>query len=364
MRRAALRLKGLFRMLLAALALLAATGAAQAVMLVELALNATARPYGPGNGVQELRQEFSVPSGPGELIVTYTEERYVGGPGGFSYDPKDLSNERLGFGGAATYTPRDPKPGERYVVRVTYAHSFSKKVWVARLTARHEYQAYQVRNRGKQHAGVLRLTIEFAPGGAQPQTPPAPATPAQPAPTQPPPAPPAVATPQPAPPVPVPPPPVVTPPVAPPPPPPPIAPPRGGLPQGRDSYDSISSLRGDPFDGGEWSNARNGSAWARRELAAPACVAGFTLPWAGSDVTTQGASIVVTLTAADGRRHVVFDLRGVAIARGFSPGGSGVVEPAQQVSFLPMRIVAVEVTMSGHGWFQMRGLSFAPGACP
>lgn len=350
------------RILLVACLLLLGTSAARAVMLVELALNATARPYGPGAGVQELQQEFSVPGGPGQVIVTYTEETYVGGPGGFWFEPKDLSNERLGFGGATTYTPRDPAKGQRYVVRTTYAHSFSKKVWVAKLTARHEYQAYQVRNRGRQHAGVLRLTIEFVPGGAQPQTP------AQPGPTQPAPATPAPTQPAPQPPAATPPP-VVTPPVAPPvviapPPPPPIVPPRGGLPAGRDSFDSISILRGDPFDGGEWSNARNGSAWARRELAAPACVSGLVLGSAGSDVSTQGASIVVTLTAADGRRHTVFDLRDAAIARDFSPGGTGRIEGAQQVSFLPMRIVAVEVTMSGHGWFRLAGLRFTPAVCP
>ncbi|MBI5828010.1 MAG: hypothetical protein HZB20_00350 [Chloroflexi bacterium] len=143
---------------------------ALAVMLVELKIDATARPYNPDNPLSSAQQDFSVPDAEGQLIVTYTEDRYVGGPGGFTYDPVDLSPEYLGWGGSAEYTPRDPVAGQPFKVVVTYQHSYSKKMWRATLTARHDYQAFQIRDRGQQFAGTLTLTIEFIPKSADPIT--------------------------------------------------------------------------------------------------------------------------------------------------------------------------------------------------
>lgn len=148
----------------------ALTGPTLAVMLVELKIDATARPYHPDDPVSSGQQDFSVPAGEGQLIMTYTEDRYVGGPGGFTLDPVDLSNEYLGWGGAAEYTPRDPIAGQPYKVVVTWNHSFSKKMWRATLTARHAYQAFQVRDRGQQLASTQTLTVEFIPKSAAPIT--------------------------------------------------------------------------------------------------------------------------------------------------------------------------------------------------
>jgi hypothetical protein len=157
-------------MLLAVAMIGAVTGPTLAVMLVELKIDATGRPYNPEDPVSSAKQQFSVPDDEGQLIVTYTEDRYVGGPGGFTYDPVDLSNEYLGWGGSAEYTPRDPAPGQTYKVVVTYNHSFSKKMWLATLTARHAYQAFQVRDRGQQIASTQTLTVEFIPKSADPIT--------------------------------------------------------------------------------------------------------------------------------------------------------------------------------------------------
>ena len=136
------------------LAVLAACSAttAQAVMLVNLSIDATARPYGPKDPVMSLQQQFSVPGGEGKLIMTYTEDRYVGGPGGFNLDPIDLSNDHIGWGGSTVYTPHDPIKGQPYRVQQIWLTAYSKKMWVATLTAHHEYQAFQVRDRGKQIA--------------------------------------------------------------------------------------------------------------------------------------------------------------------------------------------------------------------
>lgn len=299
----------------AALALFAAT-AAGAVTLVDLKLSATARPYGPDNPVVSQRQEFSVPNQKGIVVMTFTEDHYVGGPGGFAVDPKDLSNDHLGWNGSTEYTPHDPIKGQPYRVQTIWRTDFSKKVWVATLTARHEYQAYQVRHLGRQIASTQQLTIEFIPGDA------------------------------------------ATPPSAPPP-----APVPGALPQGRDQFDSTSLLKGDPFNGGSWANAKNGSATASRDLDHAVCISGLNLQSAGSDMTTRDASIKIVLSGPSGSR-VALDVRDAAINRQFSPGGSGNVLPPQTASFAPFETTRVEVQMTGSGWFMLNGLTFSFAPCP
>jgi hypothetical protein len=143
---------------------------AYAVMLVNLSIDATARPYGPKDPVITVQQQFSVPGGPGTLIMTYTEDRYVGGPGGFTLDPKDLSNDHIGWGGSTEYTPHTPIKSQLYRVQTIWRSDFSKKLWVASLTARHAYQAFQIQDRGQQLASSQRLTLEFIPGTPTNQT--------------------------------------------------------------------------------------------------------------------------------------------------------------------------------------------------
>lgn len=162
-------LRRLLRAVVVGAALIAAgTAPAFAVKLVELKIDATARPYYPEDPVSSGQQDFSVPDEEGKLVMTYTEDRYVGGPGGFALDPVDLSNEYLGWGGGAEYFPRDPVVGQPYKVVVTWDNSFSKKMWRATLTARHAYQAFQIRDRGQQLASTQTLTVEFIPSSAEP----------------------------------------------------------------------------------------------------------------------------------------------------------------------------------------------------
>ncbi len=337
---------------------------AAAVMLVELNVNATTRATGPTAPVDQKRQEFSVPAGPGTLIMTYTERAYVGGPGGFWLTEKNLSNDALGFGGSCTYTPRNPVKGQPYRVECNWLRDFSKKNWVASLTARHDPP-----NR-RQFEGVLTLNLEFVPG-----TPPDPAKPptSQPAPPTgggtPPPAAPAPKSPAPQPPAPpsVPPvapsPPIVSPPPPNPPAPAPVAPSPPPSIRGDDSFDSTSAVRGDPFNGGEWRNARNGSASAVRILANPVCVAGLSVDGAGTDVDAAGSMILVRLVGPSGA-HVALDIRDAVVNRDFSPGPGGRVLPPQTRSFAPFLTTKIEVAMSGHGWFLLRGLKLSLVPCP
>lgn len=341
-----------------------------AVMLVELNVNAASRKIGPAAPVDQKKQEFSVPGGPGTVVLTYTERAYIGGPGGFWITEKNLSNDKLGFGGECVYTPRETVKGQPYQVRCTWLRDFSRKNWVATLTARHDPQMQ------RQFAGVLTLNIEFIPGTpqdpAKPVAQPAPAPAPQPPPAAPPvsqppaappasppaatPAPPAApATPQPHPQPPAAAPPAAPAPVAPPPPPPSI--------RGSDSFDSTSFVGGDPFDGGEWRNARNGSASAVRTLSRPACIAGLSLESAGTDVNTAGSVIQVRLVGPAGS-FTALDIRDAAINRAFSPGPGGNVLPPQSRTFAPFLTSRIEVAMSGHGWFMLRGLRLALAPCP
>jgi hypothetical protein len=150
----------------------------------------------------------------------------------------------------------------------------------------------------------------------------------------------------------------------------PPAPPKGGavaggaLPQGRNSFDSTSVSSGDPFNGGTWSNAQNGHAFAQRLLMPPVCIGGLALESAGSDMSTRGARISIELTGPYGAHFMALDLRGVAVNRDFSPGGSGKVVPPQSATFPPFATSRIEVRMSGHGWFLMKGLRFAVVPCP
>lgn len=346
---------------------------AGAVMLVELNVNAASRQFGPAAPIDQKQQEFSIPtSTPGTVVMTYTESTYVGGPGGFQLTEKRLSNDPLGFGGACVYTPRDPIKGQPYRVQCTWLRDFSKKNWVATLTARHDWP-----NR-RQFAGALTLNVEFIPG--TPQDAPRPPTAA---PASPPPAPSPTAPPrQPAPPAPVAPPPAATPapvappapvtpptslptqphpPVAPPPPAAPVAPPPSI--RGSDSFDSTSFVAGDPFDGGEWRNARNGSASATRTLARAACVTGVSVQGAGTDVNTAGSVIQIRLVGPAGV-FTALDVRDAAINRDFSPGPGGPVLPPQSRSFAPFATTKIEVAMSGNGWFLLRGLKLSLVPCP
>lgn len=357
----ALKSRGLSLLALAG-ALLAAQPAG-AVMLVELKVNASNRGYGPAAPVDQKAQDFAVPSGPGTVVMTYTESTYVGGPGGFWLVEKKLSNDALGFGGACVYTPHDPVKGQPYRVQCTWLRDFSKKNWLATLTARYDPQ-----NR-RQFAGVLTLNVEFIPGTPQdPAKPPAsaPATPTAP------PLPPAAhpSTPV-SPPVASPPaaPPVAPPASSPPPPPPPTVPPAPAAPtpapsiRGSDSFDSTSVVHGDPFDGGEWRNARNGSASAVRVLARPVCVAGLALDGAGTDVDAAGSAIQIRLVGPSGA-FTALDIRDAVVNRDFSPGPGGRVLPPQARTFAPVVTTRIEAAMSGHGWFLLRGLKLSVVPCP
>jgi hypothetical protein len=137
-----------------------------------------------------------------------------------------------------------------------------------------------------------------------------------------------------------------------------------GLPAGQDQFDSTSFVSGDPFNGGEWRNARNGSAFAVRALPQPVCIAGLHIESGGTDVDTRGSAIRIVLHGPGGGSHMALHIEGGAINRSFSPGGAGETVPPQTRGFAPFATTRVEVTMEGHGWFLIRGLTFSVVPCP
>jgi hypothetical protein len=96
----------------------------------------------------------------------------------------------------------------------------------------------------------------------------------------------------------------------------------------------------------------------------PVCISGFALESAGSDMSTRGATIRIELISPYGGHFTALDLRGVAINRDFSPGGSGDVVPPQSAGFPPFQTGRIDVEMRGHGWFLMKGLRFDVVQCP
>ena len=79
---------------------------------------------------------------------------------------------------------------------------------------------------------------------------------------------------------------------------------------------------------------------------------GLYIGAAGSDVTTAGSTIRVTLTDASGNSFVAFDARETAINRPMS--GAGTMLQSQTVTFPPFAATSVAVAMTGHGWFLLQ----------
>lgn len=132
---------------------------------------------------------------------------------------------------------------------------------------------------------------------------------------------------------------------------------------GTNSFDSTSELYGDPFQGGAWGNSRNGGAYAVRTFRNVAYIRGIHVGSAGSDITTNGSRITITLVRPDNSRFIALDLHGAAINRGFSPGNSGTVVGPLTIDFPEVATKSIVVTMRGNGWFMLNRMNFALSRC-
>lgn len=121
-------------------------------------------------------------------------------------------------------------------------------------------------------------------------------------------------------------------------------------------YDSKYSLVGDPFFGGRFSNARNGSSYIARRLTKPAQIFGFYLGSAGSDVTTANSQILIKAQKTDNSWVTLLNMNEVAVNRTFSGSGSGKVVGPITENFPVLTVKAIRVEMKGNGWFLLNNL--------
>lgn len=101
----------------------------------------------------------------------------------------------------------------------------------------------------------------------------------------------------------------------------------------------------------------------KRVLKTPARIKGIYIGSAGSDVTTAGSRIVISLRATDGTVRTIIELRETAINRDFSGSSTqrNVVQ-SQTVTFPPIEAKEIRVNMNGNGWFNFeRTMLFAEG---
>ena len=110
--------------------------------------------------------------------------------------------------------------------------------------------------------------------------------------------------------------------------------------------------RGNVFHGGAWVSARGGSEWLQYDFGATHLVHEVRIDSLYTDITTQGAHLVVKLRGADGRWRTVLDLRDTNVNKTRMSNGSNArsVGP-QAIRVTPVWANALRVEFTGHGWF-------------
>lgn len=140
--------------------------------LVDLTLESKKRGYdsvtAPLSGA---KQDFAITK-PGIMTVLHVLEPHPAGRGGYRLFPINPKNgpdweARHHFGATISVeqTPKEPKKGDRVTIKTIY------RVWptppeikmAARLVPPHEYQSFQIGNRGEQLAANQQLKIDFIP---------------------------------------------------------------------------------------------------------------------------------------------------------------------------------------------------------
>lgn len=120
---------------------------------------------------------------------------------------------------------------------------------------------------------------------------------------------------------------------------------------GKLTYDSIYGKLINPFEGGiGWSNAQGGSSWLQYSYPQPVAVGQIVIEMAGTDITSAGSIITVSVMEGSSWR-TVYTLRDKVINRGFSGGLSGPQVGPQTIEVNGSAVSAVKVDMTGHGWF-------------
>lgn len=113
------------------------------------------------------------------------------------------------------------------------------------------------------------------------------------------------------------------------------------------------NTKGDVFQGGTWCNARNGSDFVQLEFDGIYDVSEIRIGSASTDVTTEGARILMRLQSPSGAWIPVEDLRNTNINRTQLTGGGKArsIPPYRKTLSPPVRARLFRLDLSGHGWF-------------
>lgn len=128
--------------------------------------------------------------------------------------------------------------------------------------------------------------------------------------------------------------------------------------KGRSSYDSTypPNCKGDLFNGGTWTNAKNGSAWAQRDLDGLYDITEIRIETAGTDVTTANSSITLKILNEQGQWVVIDQLKDTNINwQQLSFGGVGRSIPGYRRT-LAVRASAFRLELKGNGWFAAKNI--------
>ncbi len=128
--------------------------------------------------------------------------------------------------------------------------------------------------------------------------------------------------------------------------------------KGVSSYDSTypPNCKGDLFNGGTWTNAKNGSAWVQRDLDGLYDITEIRIETAGTDVTTANSSITLKLLNEHGQWVVIDQLKDTNINwQQLSFGGVGRSIPSYHRT-LAVRASAFRLELKGNGWFAAKNI--------
>ncbi|MBI2264849.1 MAG: tetratricopeptide repeat protein [Armatimonadetes bacterium] len=124
---------------------------------------------------------------------------------------------------------------------------------------------------------------------------------------------------------------------------------------GKASAGTISepNSKGNPFNGGLWVNSRNGSDWLQLDMDGTYRIEEIRIQTAGTDVTTDGAGIVLKLKRPQGGWVTVDTLSNTNINREKLSGGvtGRSIPNYRKVLASPVEANAFRLELTGHGWF-------------
>ena len=122
------------------------------------------------------------------------------------------------------------------------------------------------------------------------------------------------------------------------------------------SYDSNCS--GDVFKGGQWCGSQNGSDWLQLDFGSPRSVSEVRIKMAGTDVTTDGARIVLKLKTPNGEWVTVDEMQNTNINRTNLTGGAtgNSIPVYRKVLATPVTALAFRIEFTGNGWFMAQDI--------